>query len=138
MGKKRSHQPKPVVRTYMSLDRFETLVSLAIRDLPEDIRNHLENVAIVIEERPSPEDLMAAGVPEGYTLFGLYLGTPLSVRTSDYGLVLPDKITIYKEPLEDACGSDWAIRSQVQKTVQHELAHHLGFGDEDMGRMGLD
>lgn len=122
----------------MSLRRFERLVSRAVRDLPPGIRERLDNVAIVIEDEPGTEELENTGFSEGETLFGLYQGTPLSVRTGDYGLVPPDKITIFKRPLEDYCGSDWRIRFEVQKTVRHELAHHLGFSDEDMERLGLE
>ncbi|MFN8535133.1 MAG: metallopeptidase family protein [Dehalococcoidia bacterium] len=122
----------------MSRRRFERLVSRAVRDLPAEIRDHLNNVAIAIEDWPSDEDLAAAGLEPGETLLGLYQGTPLTGRTSDYGLTLPDKITIYQGPLEQACPSDWAVRSEVQTTVIHELAHHFGLSDADLHRYGLD
>lgn len=122
----------------MSRRRFERLVSRAVRELPPEIRNRLDNVAITVEDWPSEEDLRAAGLGPGETLFGLYQGTPLTGRTTDYGLALPDKITIYQGPLEQACASDWAIRAEVQTTVIHEFAHHFGLSDDDLHRLGLD
>jgi predicted Zn-dependent protease with MMP-like domain len=122
----------------MSRRRFERLVARAVRELPATIRDRLDNVAIVVEDWPSDDDLRAAGLAPGETLFGLYQGTPLTGRTSDYGLTLPDKITIYQGPLEAACASDWAIRAEVQTTVVHELAHHFGLSDDDLHRFGLD
>lgn len=122
----------------MSRRRFERLVSRAVRELPPAIREHLNNVAITIEDWPSAADLEAAGLGPGDNLFGLYQGTPLTGRTSDYGLTLPDKITIYQGPIEAACASDWAIRAEVQTTVVHELAHHFGLSDDELQRYGLD
>lgn len=122
----------------MSRRRFERLVSRAVRELPPTIRERLNNVAITIEDWPSPEDLEAAGLGPDDMLFGLYQGTPLTCRTSDYGLTVPDKITIYQGPLEAACASDWAIRAEVQTTVIHELAHHFGLTDDDLRRYGLE
>lgn len=121
----------------MSRRRFERLVARAIRDLPPAIRDRLDNVDIVIEDRPGPEHLMDQHLDDNDTLFGLYQGTPLTARTSEYGLVLPDKITIFQEPLEAFCSSDYSIRAEVQTTVIHELAHHVGLSDDDLDRLGL-
>ena len=71
-------------------------------------------------------------------LFGLYEGVPLTERTSDYGLVLPDKITIFQEPLEDAFSDDAELVAEVRTTVIHELAHHFGISDEELERLGLE
>ncbi|GIW09257.1 MAG: Zn-dependent protease [Dehalococcoidia bacterium] len=122
----------------MSRRRFERLVARAVRDLPSRIRERLDNVEIVIADWPTREDLAAAGLDEGETLFGLYQGIPLTGRTTSYGFALPDKITIFQGPIEEACRSDWAIRQEVQRTVLHELAHHLGFSDDDLARFGLE
>ncbi|MCL6647042.1 MAG: metallopeptidase family protein [Chloroflexi bacterium] len=122
----------------MSRRRFERLVARAVRDLPPRIRERLDNVEIVIADWPTREDLAAAGLDEGETLFGLYQGIPLTGRTTSYGFALPDKITIFQGPIEEACRSDWAIRQEVQRTVLHELAHHLGFSDDDLARFGLE
>jgi predicted Zn-dependent protease with MMP-like domain len=97
----------------------------------------LSNVAIVVEDWPTAKDMDDAGLDEGDTLLGLYQGTPLTGRTSDYGLTLPDKITIFQGPIEQMCPSDWKIQAEVQVTVVHELAHHFGISDETLHHFGL-
>ena len=71
-------------------------------------------------------------------LFGLYEGVPLTERTSGYGLVLPDKITIFQEPLEQEFYEDAELIAEVRRTVLHELAHHFGIDDDQLERLGLD
>ena len=120
----------------MDRSRFRRLVQRALDELPPEIDAYLDNVAIVIEREPTPEDLAEAGLGPGHTLFGLYVGTPLDTRGS-YNMALPDRITIYQGPLERAFHpSD--IPTEVRRTVLHELAHHLGFSEREMERLGLD
>ena len=83
---------------------FEAVVHEAVASIPEVLRAQLANVDVVVEAWPSDDDLRMADVQEGCTLFGLYTGVPLTERTSDYNMVLPDKITIYQGPLQDAFG----------------------------------
>jgi predicted Zn-dependent protease with MMP-like domain len=100
---------------------FEGLVEEAIASLPADLRRFMSNVAIVVEDEP----------PEGLPLLGLYQGLPLIRRTSAYAGVAPDKITIYRGPLERLTGGDAErLRAQVRRVVLHEIAHHFGIGDE--------
>lgn len=114
--------------------RFRRLVQRALRSLPREVQDALNNVAVVIEREPSAEDLRMAGMKRGETLFGLYIGTPLTQR-SDYGLTLPDRIVIYQGPLERHFHPR-DIPHEVAKTVLHELAHHLGFEDDHLDRLG--
>jgi predicted Zn-dependent protease with MMP-like domain len=103
-----------------ALERFEGYVQDAIDALPADIARLLDNVAIVVEDEPPDEDLL-----------GLYHGIPQTDRTSSYGGVLPDLITIYRGPLERSYGRDQTLlRAQVKRTVLHEIAHHFGISDE--------
>jgi predicted Zn-dependent protease with MMP-like domain len=103
------------------LERFERYVEEAVDALPDDIAALLDNVAIVIEDEPAPDD----------DLLGLYQGIPQTERTSAYGGVLPDLITIYRKPLERLHGRDQAaLRADVRRTVLHEIAHHFGISDE--------
>ena len=95
----------------------------------------MDNVAIVVEDDPSPEHLGAFGIRRGDTLFGLYQGVPLTERTSGYGLVLPDKITIFRHPIEGGCRTDQEVVFQIRKTIVHEVAHHFGIGDAELRRM---
>ena len=115
--------------------RFERLVSRALRQLPSEIRDRLDNVAVVVEDEPSIHQLASAGVRAGDTLLGLYQGVPLTHRTSSYGMVLPDKVTIFRKPIESICSSDQEIVRQVRQTVIHEIAHHFGLSESDLRRL---
>lgn len=115
---------------------FETLVAEALDSLPPDIQEKLENVEVVVEWRPSMAQLRRLGLAPGHTLFGLYEGIPLTGRTSGYNMVLPDKITIFRQPIEAHCGSDEQVRRIVRRTVLHELAHHFGISDDRLRELG--
>jgi predicted Zn-dependent protease with MMP-like domain len=91
--------------------------------------------AIVIADEPSDEQLRHNGITDGSTLLGLYEGIPLTERGDLYGvgIVLPDKITIFKLPiLEEAQGDEMEIRKIVTETVWHEIAHYFGYDDEEI------
>jgi predicted Zn-dependent protease with MMP-like domain len=116
--------------------RFEALVRQALATLPPELRRLLDDVAIVVEDWPSAEDLATAGVPPGETLFGLYIGVPLTERASGYGMTLPDKIIIFQGPLEDWCRSHDELVQEVRTTVIHEVAHHFGISDARLAELG--
>ncbi len=115
----------------MNREQFESLVAGAVELLPEEFKNRLENVDVVVEEMPSRWQLGKTHLGQGYTLLGLYEGVPLTERTTNYGLVAPDKITIFQKPIEDVCrsGDEMEIKEQIRKTVIHEIAHHFGIDD---------
>jgi predicted Zn-dependent protease with MMP-like domain len=115
---------------------FEELVAEALDSLPPDIQEKLENVEVVVEWRPSPAQMRRMRLGPGQTLFGLYEGVPLTERTSGYGMVLPDKITIFRQPIEAYCQTDEEVRQTVRRTVLHELAHHFGISDERLRELG--
>ncbi|HRC62521.1 MAG TPA: metallopeptidase family protein [Dehalococcoidia bacterium] len=119
----------------MDRARFRRLVQRALRSLPPEVRDALDNVAVVIEREPSPEELRRAGVEAGDTLFGLYVGTPLTERAG-YGLTLPDRIVIYQGPLERHFHPR-DIPREVATTVRHELGHHFGIEDDRLDVLGL-
>jgi predicted Zn-dependent protease with MMP-like domain len=121
----------------MDRHEFEQLVAEALDGLPEDIQRMLENVEVTVANLPSPADLSSAGLQPGQLLFGLYQGVPRTHRTSHYGLVLPDKITIYQQPIERVYRTPEAIRTQVRKTVLHELAHHMGISEGRLRELGM-
>ena len=118
--------------------RFERLVRKALAELPTPYRDWLANVDVVVERRPRRHHLRSTGLAPGETLFGLYEGIPLADRGADYGMVLPDKITIFQEPLERAFSTTAELVEEVRRTVLHELAHHFGTSDEELERLGLD
>jgi predicted Zn-dependent protease with MMP-like domain len=115
---------------------FELLVAEALDSLPSDIQEKLENVEVVVVWRPSPAQLRQVGLGPGHTLFGLYEGIPLTNRTSGYNMVLPDKITIFRQPIEAHCRTDEQVRQVVRRTVLHELAHHFGISDDRLRELG--
>lgn len=122
----------------MERGRFLRLVRRALAGLPSPYRDWLANVDVVVERRPGRHHLRAAGLGRGETLFGLYEGVPLTERTSGYGMVLPDKVTIFQEPLEQEFPSAEELVEEVRRTVLHELAHHFGISDQELERLGLD
>ena len=100
---------------------FDRAVQRVVDSLPAEFRGAMSNVEIVVEDEPPP----------GLPLLGLYQGVPLTRRTSAYGAVPPDKITIYRGPLERFYGDDpERLRDQVRRVVLHEIAHHFGISDE--------
>jgi predicted Zn-dependent protease with MMP-like domain len=113
----------------MNKERFIQLVAQAVQNLPEEFRNRLENVDVVVEDLPAHAQLARAGLRGGQTLLGLYEGVPLTRRTSSYGMVPPDKITIFQKTIEAKCRTDDEITEEIKQVVQHEIAHHFGIGD---------
>ena len=119
--------------TGMTDERFEQLVSEGIDTIPEKFIKRLDNVAIVIADEPTREQLKKNHIEKGSTLLGLYEGIPLTARGEFYGNgeVLPDKITIFKNPLLATAGHDeQALKEAVRDTVWHEIAHYFGYSDE--------
>lgn len=121
----------------MQRGRFVHLVREALDNLPAPYRNWLSNIDVVVERRPRAYHRREAGLRPGETLYGLYEGIPLAERT-EYQMVLPDKITIFQQPLEMDCESDAELVKEVRQTVLHELAHHFGLDDEELERLGMD
>jgi len=110
----------------MNRQEFESLATKAVGELPEDFKNKLENVDIIIEERPVDDRLL-----------GLYQGVPLMRRTHYYGMVLPDRITLFKHSIERVCrerGVD--LYQEIKHVLQHEIAHHFGISDRRLKDLG--
>ena len=100
---------------------FDRLVSDALDELPDDIRDLMTNVAVTVEDEPPP----------GQPLLGLYEGIPWGKRGPYYAGALPDKITLYRLPLERIAGGDpERLRAEVRRVVFHEIAHHFGISDQ--------
>lgn len=113
----------------MNRKRFEWLVTTTVETLPEEFLERLKNIVMVVENYPTRSQLAKTGVRRTHTLLGLYEGVPLTKRGRHYGLVPPDKITIFQKPIESTCGNDAEITTEIQRVVQHEIAHHFGIGD---------
>jgi len=116
----------------MTRQEFSALVEEALAEIPRRFRKAMKNVAVVIEDEPPRHVLEELEVDPGDTLFGLYQGTPLTERRWDYGNTLPDRISIYQHPIEDACDTDDEIRACVAETVIHEFGHYFGMSEEEI------
>lgn len=120
---------------YVEDTEFNNLVSAAIDSLPSQYIDNMKNVAIVVEYEPSAEQRSRMHLVNGVTLFGLYEGIPLTSRGSNYSLVLPDKITIFKNPIMTNSYDIDDLKEQIKRTVWHEIAHHYGLNHEDMQKL---
>jgi predicted Zn-dependent protease with MMP-like domain len=122
----------------VDLDAFADLVTEALESLPEEFLEKIENVQVDIEEWPSPNDLLDAGLSarSKHSLLGLYHGVPMTER-GIYYMAFPDRISIYQKPIEAMTGPDEErIREQVRRTVIHEIAHYYGISDERLDELG--
>ena len=117
----------------ISRREFIRLVRRAYRQVPPAMRQALENVDVVIEEWPGPDEV--ALLDGDSTLFGLYTGVPLTEREGADPL-LPDRIVIYRQPILRSCSSRAAAEREIQVTLWHEVGHYLGMGVEDLQRLG--
>jgi predicted Zn-dependent protease with MMP-like domain len=118
-------------------DRFEAIVQRAIDDIPQPFRVALDEVAIVIADDPSPEQMGQKGLGPDDTLYGLYEGVPRTEWGADWA-ALPNKITIFRLPLEDDFADPAELQDEIRLTVIHELAHHLGIDDDRLEELGVD
>ena len=119
----------------MERSEFEELVRRALQQLPEEVREHMENVDLVVEDGPTNDQLANSMMEEDQYLLGLYEGLPLTER-DDYGMVLPDKISIFQDSIEAVCATKDEIVQEVRDTVIHEVAHHFGLDDTALDEMG--
>jgi predicted Zn-dependent protease with MMP-like domain len=122
----------------MDREQFEWLVARAVDSLPEEFRTKLENIDVVVEEWPTQYQLAKTRLKRGQTLLGLYEGVPLTKRGVHYGLVPPDKITIFRKPIEAKCSHNAEITAEIQRVVLHEIAHHFGIGDARLRQIERD
>jgi predicted Zn-dependent protease with MMP-like domain len=113
----------------MEREEFELLVAMAVERLPEEFRDRLENVDIIVEDRPTRSQQVKLKLRSNETLLGLYEGIPRTKR-EQYGMVLPDKITVFQGAIEARYTGKREIVRGVERVVRHEIAHHFGIGDE--------
>ncbi len=116
----------------LQIDRetFEKLVVRALEGLPAWVQATLDNVEVTIAEAPTLAQQRRLGLRPNRTLLGLYEGVPQTKRTRAYGLVLPDKITLFRRPILAVCRNPKEVEARVRSVVIHELAHHFGIDDE--------
>lgn len=116
----------------ISDEQFASLVGEALDELPRKYTDNMNNVAIVYEDEPTPEQRVQLKLQCNQSLFGLYQGIPLPQRGAGYNLVMPDKITIFKNPILSVSPDMPALKKQIKHTLWHEIAHHFGL---DHGRI---
>ena len=117
--------------------RFEDLVARALAAIPEPFARCLDEVAIVVEDEPSREQLAAHGLGPDETLYGLYEGMPRTEWGADW-VAAPNKISLFRLPLEADFPDPLELEREVRSTVIHELAHHLGIDDDRLAELGVD
>lgn len=105
--------------------RFEEMVGTALDSLPERLGTMMRNVAVTVQHERGPDGLL-----------GLYEGVPLTERTSGYGGVLPDRITIFRLAICAICRTEDEVIDEVRRTVVHEVGHHFGIGDDRLHELG--
>jgi predicted Zn-dependent protease with MMP-like domain len=110
----------------VSAERFDELVAEALDELPTELADAMENVAVIVEESS-----------DGRPLFGLYEGVPLTKRGPiSYSAAMPDRITIYQDTISSRCNDEAELKQQVRVTVIHEVAHHFGISDARLTELG--
>ncbi|HEX9342592.1 MAG TPA: metallopeptidase family protein [Actinomycetota bacterium] len=110
---------------------FMRLVEAAVASIPEEFRQRLDNVEFVVEEIPRGDEVPGEGIP-----LGLYLGVPLTERNAGYYGVLPDRIVIFRRPIEARARSEAALAALVREVVIHEVAHYFGIDDDRLDELG--
>lgn len=120
----------------MDREDFEQTVARALKEMPARLRQQIANVAIVVEELADDDTLDAAGLDDPMELLGFYHGIPLTQRTAHYGLVLPDKISLYRQPILAECANDAEVRAAIQHTLYHEIGHYFGLSDDRLVELG--
>lgn len=116
----------------MTRVEFEQLLKEAVAGIPPKFRRAVKNLAIVVEDEPNEAVLREMEIEPPDTLFGLYQGTPLTERTWDYGNTLPDRITLYQGPIEDASEDEDDLVVCIGETLIHELGHYFGLSEEEI------
>jgi len=137
MPKRRRGARSAFARRRQADTRFEQLVERALDGIPDPFRAALEEVAIVIEDDATDEQLDIAGLSRKDALYGLYEGTPRTAWGADL-VPFPNKISLFKIPLEEDFPDPDELAEEVRVTVIHELAHHLGIDDDRLEELGLE
>lgn len=135
MAKRSRVSPRGVARAAARAAAFERLVDRALTSIPDPYRVALEEVAIVIEDAPSREQLRENGIEPDGALYGLYEGVARTEYAADW-ITTPNRITLFRLPLEEDFPHPLDLEDEVRMTVLHELAHHLGIDDDRLDELG--
>ena len=117
-------------------DDFDRIVKKAIKGIPIQFRQHLDNILISVRKRPSKELLHDMGITGNGTLFGLFEGVALTDRSVTYPPLFPSKILLFQEPLEEFCESMEDLEREIRITIIHEVGHYMGMSEERLEDLG--
>ncbi len=112
--------------TEFSDEDFNRLMAESLDELPQEFVSRLDNVLITFEDNPTMEQRAKLKLRGNHTLLGLYEGVPLTKRNNSYNMVLPDKITLFKQPILQFASSEENLKRQIKHTLWHEIAHYFG------------
>jgi predicted Zn-dependent protease with MMP-like domain len=115
---------------------FDTIVKKAIRSIPEEIQQYLDNIVISVRKRPSNKMLQEMGLPPEEPLLGIYDGVSLMDRSATSPPLFPDSIILFQEPLEEMCETIQELEEEIEITVVHEIAHFVGISEERLEELG--
>ena len=115
---------------------FDTIVKKAIRSIPEEIQQYLDNIVISVKKRPSNNMLQEMGLPPEEQLLGVYDGVSLMDRSVTSPPLFPDSIILFQEPLEEMCETIEELEEEIEITVVHEVAHFVGISEERLEELG--
>jgi predicted Zn-dependent protease with MMP-like domain len=126
------------VGAWMKMDEkeFDRIVRKAIRHIPKEIKDHLDNIIISVRKRPSRDIMREMDLEPGEELLGLFRGTPLIERSITNPPLYPDTILLFQEPLEHACRTVKELEEQIEITIVHEVAHFVGMSEERLSELG--
>ena len=116
----------------MTRARFERLVAEAITLIPKRFRAEMTNLALIVEDEPSPQLLAEMEIEPPDTLYGLYQGTPLTERSHDMGVMLPEVITLFQRPIEEDSEDEDDVRAVIGETLIHEVGHYFGLSEDEI------
>ncbi len=125
-------------RTKLSEKEFDRIVRRSIRRIPQEILQHLENILISVQRRPSAEWLREMGLPADEPLLGVFSGFPLRESSVNDPPFFPNTIFLFQEPLEQMCETIGELEKEIEITVVHEIAHALGIGEERLAELGYE
>jgi predicted Zn-dependent protease with MMP-like domain len=135
MPKRARGSPRGLARAAARAAAFEQLVDRALASIPSPYREALREVAVIIEDEPSPEQLVENDIEPWDSLYGLYEGVPRVEYAADWA-ASPNRITLFRMPLEEDFPDAVELEAEVRATVLHELAHHLGIDDDRLDELG--
>lgn len=115
---------------------FDRIVAKAVHNIPHEIRQHLDNIVISVEKKPSRQMMMELGIPPDECPLGLFQGVPMIERSVTTPPLYPDMIYLFQEPLEEMCETREELEEEIEITVVHEVAHYIGMTEERLEELG--